>query len=574
MRHNSTRLFSHIIEPDNPIQTITEDWEKIDLGLHVSIGSIDTRYEKNMVPDIEKRMDWNGVAWCGEKISAQIVLWSRDAVSDIHFEFTNFIGDNGVKLPADIAKARFVRFVLTDEFGEGNGCAERKPEDFLVSLSPDILDNIDKFDMESNSTRPVWLTFNLPLNAIAGTYKCNLYLYAEEINPLVFNLELEVLPFILPPASDWQFHLDLWQHPYAVARMYEVEVWSEEHWDLLQPLMRILANAGQKVITTTIIEKPWGNQAFDPYETMIEWKKNPDGTWEYDYTIFDRWVEFMMKIGINRQINAYSLIPWTSELVYFDKANEEKVIVRIETGSPEYVEIWSPFLIDFKTHLEEKGWLNITNLAMDEIKVDQMQLMLSVIDEIAPEFGLASADSEKAYKKYPDRIKDLTVTFANIIDKPDLEYRKSKGYLSTFYVCCREPFPNQFTFSPPVESTFIGWYSIANGFNGFLRWAYAHWVEDPLHDTRFRKWPAGDTNFVYPGPRSSIRFERLVEGIQDAEKIRILKNHFGSHDSLDTKIKLEKLNRILSLFQKEPKQCEITELVSKGKQILVELSRL
>jgi len=174
---------------------------------------------------------------------------------------------------------------------------------------------------------------------------------------------------------------------------------------------------------------------------------------------------------------------------------------------------------------------------------------------------------------YTDRIKDLTVAYAVMIDKTDLEYRQSKGLLSTFYVCCREPYPNQFTFSPPIESAFMGWYTAANGFDGFLKWAYTHWVEDPLHDTRFRKWPAGDTNFVYPGPRSSIRFERLVEGIQDAEKIRILKEHFRSQESFDAKKKLEKLEKVLSLFHKEPKQNEIPGLVSKGKQILIEISR-
>lgn len=47
---------------------------------------------------------------------------------------------------------------------------------------------------------------------------------------------------------------------------------------------------------------------------------------------------------------------------------------------------------------------------------------------------------------------------------------------------------------------------------------------DPLTDSRFRAWLAGDTYLVYPDARSSIRFERLREGIQDAEKIRILKD--------------------------------------------------
>ena len=252
---------------------------------------------------------------------------------------------------------------------------------------------------------------------------------------------------------------------------------------------------------------------------------------------------------------------------------EKKVTVKVETGSPEYVKLWSSFIKDFRVHLEDKGWLSFTNLAMDEIKVEPMQSMLSVIDEIAPEFGLASADSEKAYKRFPDRIRDLTVTYAVIIEKPDLEYRKAKGYLSTFYVCCREPYPNQFTFSPPVESTFMGWYSVANGFDGFLRWAYSHWVKDPLHDTRFRKWPAGDTNFVYPGPRSSIRFERLVEGIQDAEKIRILKGVFESKETLEARTRLNKLNTMLTMFHGEPSQDEIPSLVHRGKHVLHELSK-
>ena len=56
-----------------------------------------------------------------------------------------------------------------------------------------------------------------------------------------------------------------------------------------------------------------------------------------------------------------------------------------------------------------------------------------------------------------------------------------------------------------------------------LRWAFNSWVENPLVDSRFRTWPAGDTYITYPQARSSIRYERLVEGIQDYEKVQIVK---------------------------------------------------
>ena len=41
---------------------------------------------------------------------------------------------------------------------------------------------------------------------------------------------------------------------------------------------------------------------------------------------------------------------------------------------------------------------------------------------------------------------------------------------------------------------------------------------------------------IYPGPRSSIRFERLREGIQDYEKIRILRQ-FVNDKSNDQNVK-------------------------------------
>ena len=73
------------------------------------------------------------------------------------------------------------------------------------------------------------------------------------------------------------------------------------------------------------------------------------------------------------------------------------------------------------------------------------------------------------------------------------------------------PVPNTFTFSPPAESEWLPLFASANGLDGFLRWAYHSWVENPLVSTDFTSWPSGDCFLVYPGDRSSIRFERLRE---------------------------------------------------------------
>ena len=232
-----------------------------------------------------------------------------------------------------------------------------------------------------------------------------------------------------------------------------------------------------------------------------------------------------------------------------------------------------PFLRDFTLHLEQKGWKEITRIAMDERAPTEMQAMLKLLRETAPGLGVALADNHKSYKLYPDQLTDLCVSHGSVVEPDDLQYRRSKGFVTTWYVCCADVFPNVFTFSPPAEGAFIGWYTVAANFDGFLRWAYNSWVKEPLIDSRFRTWPAGDTYVVYPDARSSIRFERLLEGIQDAEKIRILREELQNETSSEAKEKLELLNQTVDLFNVTVKPENLEDLIEKGKQVLEQLSR-
>jgi len=381
------------------------------------------------------------------------------------------------------------------------------------------------------------------------------------------------LPQTLPEPKDWKFHLDMWQHPSAVARIYDVEHWSEEHWKLLESEMKMLVNAGQKVITATINKDPWNNQCYDAYENMITWTKNADGSWMYDYSVFDRWVKLMMNLGVTKVINCYSMLPWNNELRYFDAAANMQVDISAKPGSKEFVDLWTPFLVDFRRHLKEKGWLEITNIAMDERSPQDMKTTLEFLQKVAPEFGVSLADNHKSYKQYP-YLKDISIGISATFEPEDLAYRKEHGLISTYYVCCSDRFPNTFTFSDPSEATYIAWYATALRLDGFLHWSYNSWVENPVIDSRFRTWPAGDTYLVYPGNRSSIRFERLREGIQDAEKIRILREQLALSSGNDVPAQFARLNEEVNKFNYDkvpPIPC--SEMLSQGKKVLEELSR-
>jgi hypothetical protein len=73
---------------------------------------------------------------------------------------------------------------------------------------------------------------------------------------------------------------------------------------------------------------------------------------------------------------------------------------------------------------------------------------------------------------------------------------------------------------------------------------------------------------IYPGPRSSIRFERLREGIQDYEKIRILRQALTKQGESGA-AGLAKLEAILKTVVNR----DHTNVVIEAKKALVALSR-
>jgi hypothetical protein len=553
------------VEANDPAPDLDADWEKVGGGLNLSFTDIDTRYAKSAIPDVQPALSWKGAAWRGERVSAQVLLWSSEAVEQIECAFSPFRSAEA-RLQPEVAQARFVRYVLTDVFGEG--CGHRKPEDFPASLSPDMLDTLSCFDLEARTTRPLWLSFDIPADAQPGIYNGTLTIYARNRQRQALEVSLEVLPHTLPQPADWAFHLDLWQHPSAIARVLGLQTWSEAHWEALEAPMAMLAAAGQKVITATLNKDPWNHQCFDAYEDMIAWTKHPDGSWSYDYTVFDRWVSFMMQLGIRKQINCYSMIPWNNELHYRDAGKGTMVNTQAIPGTPNFEAIWSPFLQDFSRHLREKGWLEITHIAIDERSPEEMKAMLDFLARTTPEIGTALADNHKSYHTFPN-LKDVCISFGETFDPQDLASRKARNLVSTAYVCCSHAFPNLFTFSDPAEGAYIGWYTSAAGLDGFLRWAYNSWTENPLTDSRFRTWPAGDTYLIYPHARSSIRFERLREGIQDFEKIRILRQYLQQSPE-----KLAVLERELAPFSRpEAPDVPCSELLNHAKKVLYELSK-
>lgn len=511
-------------------------------GSHCVIGG---------VPSLEyQKKAFNHSAWRGEKVFAQAVISSDAELKDVTVAVSDLRSGKSVIGSGNIS-VQFVSFVVSDlldttKFGQ---CSSREDKSkWGEVLVADVLDLKESMNIPTGRKQPVWMTVNVPSDAKPGKYTGRMSVSSSNAKTRSLPVELVVSDHILPPAHDWAFHLDLWQNPYSVARYAGVPLWSEAHFEAMRPVMRMLAEAGQKSVTATIMNRPWNGQTEDAFGSMVTKIRRIDGSWLYDYTIFDRWVEFMFSLGIDRQINCYSMIPWALEFDYYDQATSSPTTFQAAPGSEEYNEYWGSFIADFSRHLKAKGWFEKTMIAMDERPMESMQAVLSLIRRTEPDFKISLAGNY--HEPINFGIADFSEGFAPKKEFPESAKAKRKGLglTTTFYTCCAEAHPNMFVISDPDEAAWLGWFAQAENYDGYLRWAYNSWTMDPLADARFRTWPAGDCFVVYPGGRGSVRFSKLVEGIQDFEKIRILKEQWRKEDD-DSK--LGQLAEILKSFSSE-----------------------
>ena len=533
------------VELANPQAVDADSWKGVTKP-SCAWGSVYERYRKESHPKLHKK-SLRLKGWKGERVSAQLVITSPEPLDSVQVEMSALQNRRHALLDDARVMRGFVRYVMTDGLNkDGKGTCGLRPDlsQFDSTLVADPIDPLTaQLSMQARTTQGYWVRVWIPQEAAAGLYTSELTVKNGSRVLGSLKLEVEVQRRTLPAPSHWAFHLDLWQNPFAVARYHRVPLWSRAHFDLLEKELQSYADAGGKVITTSIMHHPWGGQTYDPFESMITWMKRVDGTWYFDYTIFDKWVELMMKVGVTQEIGCYSMIPWKLSFQYFDQATHSLKEMKMKPEDPAYADFWLTMLKDFARHLKAKGWFDITHIAMDERPKKDMDRAFAIIHEADPDFKVSLAGA--LHEELSDQLDDYSIALADKFSEETKRARRAANKKTTFYTCCTESHPNTYTFSHPAEAAWIGWYAAKEHLDGYLRWALNSWTIEPLLDSRFLAWGAGDTYLVYPGARSSIRFENLVAGIQAYEKIRILKADWQKEGNQSALKQLDKMLREL-----------------------------
>lgn len=549
-----------------------EAWTNQSKGLHVSFVTTNELFFRTEVPDLKnENLSWEEKGWRGERLNTQILVWSADTLNQVRFQLKDLKNASGRSLSVDHFKIHMVRYVISNyPYGAKDATCDVSQYKNIYLL-PDRFEEFDRFDLPGKTLRPLWLSLDIPSTTQAGIYTGKIDVRSENYSATL-SLKITVQNQLLPSPHEWKHRLDLWQNPWVVAWQNHIKPWSEEHKALLKKHLQFYADAGGTYITTYAVHSPWADNSNMIEGGMIQWIKKKNGAWKFDYKIFDDYVQLAMSVGIDRAITLYTPVPWGFRFRYIDERTGNYVSESWAPDSKQYKTIWNIFLTDLKKHLEQKGWFDKTYLGINENEMKETLAAIKVIKDHSKKWKITYAGNW--HPELDSLLDDYCFLYGNESDPDIVKHRTERGKTTTYYVCCNPPYPNNFLFSPPIEGRWMGWYTSAHGYSGFLRWAYDAWPVDAVRDARHPFWPSGDCFLVYPGGNSCIRFEKLREGISDYEKIRILKEEAAKSSDRNVQRLVQQLDQHLQTFlnEKQFDTKKITDDVIKGRQLVDELS--
>ena len=509
---------------------------------------------------------WADTAWRGDERVSKIGVATRDAeVKNVRIEASDFTNENGDTLAAANVEAKWLRTVNAREYRGAGG---------NVKAYPDIIyyENTGH-DIPAESLALAWVTVSVPTDTKPGTYTGTLTVKADGVDAATkLTYTLEVIDLEQPTTDEVGYEVQLWQHPFSVSGYYfanstanaarttgtnaDISTFmSDEHKDLMRGSLKEYASIGGHDLVANIVEEAWNHQSYYGDTSMVTWIKRADGSWDFDYTLYDKWLAFAEECGVIDpaagigKIKCYSMVSWGG-FRYLDETTGKMTALpaSVTQGSEEWRAMWKAFLKDFKAHSDDLGTWDITYISMDERNYNQLKPVVDLVKDVEKTEGfdikLSSAlnvDADTNIISLSGDIEDISMNIMNINHEAEFrklaDERSEKGLTTTIYNCTGG-YPNNFMRNDPGDNYWTMWYALSTHTDGYLRWAWDNWVNDMFGNATYRYWEPGDGWFIYPlesaadlsknpdGFYSTPRYEMLKKGIRDVCKALYLKKNF------------------------------------------------
>ncbi|MFH1024750.1 MAG: sigma-70 family RNA polymerase sigma factor [Planctomycetota bacterium] len=256
-------------------------------------------------------------------------------------------------IPASSIRVRYALISGEDVAPERVGRAFRILED----APPDRIE----FGREKSAVQPVWITVNVAKGTPAGKYVGTLEISATGATAVKVPVDLEVVGWTVPE-QPYRSFMSVYHSPESVAMQYKVPLYGEKHWKLMEKSVALLGYLGNNLACVPLVcHTEFGHQ-----ESMVTWIKKADGSYDYDFSIFDRYLDLMMKYCRLKIVSCQ--VNYGGQWFFMDPA-KQPVFVTTENSEtkkredlqlPLYVtdeakKLWRPLIEQVRERLQKKG---------------------------------------------------------------------------------------------------------------------------------------------------------------------------------------------------------------------------
>ncbi len=430
---------------------------------------------------------------------------------------------------------------------------------YIISSEPGLYPD-PLLKMQDNRTRisaknwhSFWCSVDIPQNMRPGKYEIKFHIFTPQdlkiwLPPEMHHytsIIIEVLPFELP---EQQLICTNWFHYDCLAIKYNVDIWSEEYWKLLEVYFQNMVAHGINMIMTPLWTAPLDTAINEERPTaqllQISYFNNE---YQFDFSRLERYLQLAKKCGFKYFEMPHAFTQWGAKacpkiVAETASGNNEKIFGwHTAANSAEYrnfLQSLMPQLLQvFKKYdlNKENTFFHISDEPTDKM-LQEYSYASNLLRQLIENYPLIDALSH--VELYRQGVIEIPIPTVEVIDDFTDENLPQRWL---YYCGCnyKNGVPNCAFGMPSIRNRIIGILMYVYQIEGFLHWSYNFWFSqnslnydlDPYKDPEAGKgFTGGDVCRVYPGdngPVDSLHYEIFAEALQDLRALQLLEKKIG-----------------------------------------------
>ena len=405
--------------------------------------------------------------------------------------------------------------------------------------------------INADSFQTLWFTVNENCEDIEpGNYTITVSFYSAGSNRCLASetLELEVIDVELPKQdllyTSW-FHYD------CLADTYNVDVFSERHFEIIRSFVTEAVKTGMNMILLPAFTPPLDTPVGKERKTVQLVGVDFDGkNYKFDFSLMERFIKLCFDCGITHFEHCHLFTQWGAQhapKIMATVNGEYKQLFGWDTDSKsqEYSFFLKSYLRALKPFLNQVGvGKNILFHISDEPNTKHLSYYENAVKIVSEELeGYMCGDALAHFEYYKNGSVKLPIVVVSSEEMDEFVNNCDKFWVYYTGEQLHSGYSNRIISTTSARNRVLGLQMYVSGAKGFLHWGYnyyyvtlSHGLFNPTYNPCGCGQVPGTSFVVYPKANGeaipSLRMKVLYEGFNDYRALQLLESFIGREDTL------------------------------------------